>query len=49
MYRNQLKEYFTHRINWKNISKNNDNTINFEWKYYSNKINYKEYKYDQEV
>ena len=50
MYRNQLKEYFTHRINWKNISKNNsDNTINFEWKYYSNKINYKEYKYDPAV
>ena len=47
MYRNQFKRYFSHRINWKNISKNkNDVTINFEWKYYSNKINYKEYKYD---
>ena len=50
MYKNQLKEYFSHRINWTLISKNNINgeniTINFEWKYYSNKINYKEYKYD---
>ena len=46
MYRNQLKEYFSHRINWCLISNNNNETINFEWKYFSNKINYKEYKYD---
>ena len=50
MYKNQLKEYFSHRINWTFIPNNNNNneniTINFEWKYYSNKINYKEYKYD---
>ena len=49
MYKNQLREYFSHRINWTLITGNNYNeniTINFEWKYYSNKINYKEYKYD---
>ena len=49
MYKAQLKEYFSHRINWTIISStNNDNNINinFEWKYYSNKLNYKEYKYD---
>ena len=47
MYRNQFKEYFSHRINWELVSNNSsDITINFEWKYYSNKLNYKEYKYD---
>ena len=48
MYKNQLTEYFSHRINWDLITNNNENNanINFEWKYYSNKLNYKEYKYD---
>ena len=49
MYRNQLKEYFSHRINWCLISNNSNETINFEWKYFSNKINYKEYKYDSTI
>ena len=50
MYKNQLKEYFSHRINWSIISNNNgDNNANFEWKYYSNRLNYKEYKYDSSV
>ena len=49
MYRNQFKEYFSHRINWCLISNNNNETINFEWKYFSNKINYKEYKYDSTI
>ena len=50
MYRNQLKEYFSHRINWSIITNNNgDNNANFEWKYYSNRLNYKEYKYDSSV
>ena len=50
MYKNQLKEYFSHRINWSIITNNNgDNTANFEWKYYSNRLNYKEYKYDSSV
>ena len=48
MYKNQLTEYFSHRINWDLITNNNESivNINFEWKYYSNKLNYKEYKYD---
>ena len=47
MYKNQLTEYFSHRINWDLITNNNESNvnINFEWKYYSNKLNYKEYKY----
>ena len=54
MYKNQLKEYFSHRINWELISNNNNENnnniiINFEWKYYSNKLNYKEYKYDPTI
>ena len=52
MYRNQFKEYFSHRINWEIIkgnNYNNDITINFEWKYYSNKLNYKDYKYDSSL
>ena len=55
MYKNQLKEYFSHRINWELITNNNNNEnnnntiINFEWKYYSNKLNYKEYKYDPTI
>ena len=56
MYKNQLKEYFSHRINWELIKNNNNENnnnnniiINFEWKYYSNKLNYKEYKYDPTI
>jgi hypothetical protein len=41
-----------HRINWEYYdikeSKNIENgVINFEWKYYSNKVNFKKYKYEQ--
>jgi len=53
MYRNQLIKYMSHRLNWEIVDNNaNNNTnseqkfINFEWKYYSQKINYKNYKYD---
>ena len=52
MYSKQLKEYMKHRINWIPIDDNllnNSNesiTINFQWKYYSNRLNFKEYKYD---
>ena len=52
MYRNQFIQYMSHRLNWEIIDKN-DNTfnseqkfINFDWRYYSNKLNYKNYKYD---
>ena len=54
MYRKQLKEYMKHRINWvhvdNKITLNNNNesiTINFQWKYYANRLNFKDYKYDQ--
>mgnify|MGYP002624407391 CR=1 FL=1 len=53
MYKKQLKEYMKHRINWVNVDismKNNMNesiTINFQWKYYSTRLNFRDYKYDQ--
>ena len=51
-YRNQFKEYFSHRLNWKLFNKNdninNDITINFHWKYYSNKVRYNNYKYENQ-
>ena len=57
MYRKQMIEYMKHRINWKHIDysylnninanqkNNNIINLNFEWKYYSNRLNYKKYKY----
>ena len=53
MYSKQLKEYMKHRINWTHADNsllNNPNesiTINFQWKYYANRLNFKNYKYDQ--
>ena len=59
MYRNQINDYMRHRINWKyvdyniinKIKNNNDEqvNINFEWKYYSNRLNYKNYKYESYI
>ena len=60
MYRKQMIDYMKHRINWRHIEyssinlmngspKNNSININFEWKYYSNRINYKKYKYNKNV
>ena len=51
MYRNQLIEYMQHRINWELITKinpedPNPKTINFAWKYMSNRLNFKNYKYE---
>ena len=49
MYRNQLIEYMQHRINWELITKNNPDdpkVINFSWKYMSNRLNFKNYKYE---
>ena len=49
MYRNQLNEYMQHRINWESVTKiNNDEQkiINFAWKYMSNRLNFKNYKYE---
>ena len=56
MYYEQLPLYMMHRLNWELIEKNNDEdensseeqktVINFEWKYYSNRLYYKKYKYN---
>ena len=53
MYRNQLPEYMKHRINWElidtkkiNIQEQKNININFEWKYLSNRLNFKKYKYE---
>ena len=47
-YRNQLIKYMRHRINWEFYASNSklyDNVnINFEWKYYSHKVNFKNFK-----
>ena len=51
MYASQIKEYMKHRINWINVSDRNDLkyiTINFSWRY-SNRLYYKQYKYDPEI
>jgi len=52
MYSKQLKEYMKHRINWVHYdnsmaNSNEQITINFQWKYYSNRLNFRNYKYDQ--
>ena len=49
MYRNQFIEYMKHRTNWELITKSNNDgqkIINFSWKYMSNRINFKNYKYE---
>ena len=49
MYRNQLIEYMKHRINWELVTKINPEdpkVINFAWKYMSNRLNFKNYKYE---
>ena len=49
MYRNQFIEYMQHRTNWELITKINPEdpkTINFAWKYMSNRLNFKNYKYE---
>ena len=48
MYRNQLVEYMKHRTNWELVTNSNDGqkTINFVWKYMSNRINFKNFKYE---
>ena len=36
-----------HRINWIYYDNNLNETINFEWKYFSNKVNFKKFKYEK--
>ena len=52
MYSSQIRKYMKHRINWEFISGSNSDkniTINFSWRYYSNKVNYKKYQYNPEL
>ena len=52
MYYNQISNYFKHRINWILIqSKDDPNFINanFQWKYYSNKISFKRFIYNNNL
>ena len=47
-YRYQLINYMKHRINWIYYDSSYSNeTINFEWKYFSNKVNFKKFKYEK--
>ena len=48
MYRSHLCEYMKHRVNWELVTKKNieNKTINFEWKYYSNRLCFKNFKYE---
>ena len=54
MYYEQLSNYMSHRINWELIDYDDfDDSfteqkqfVNFEWKYYPNKLYYKKYKYN---
>ena len=56
MYRNQFPEYMKHRLNWElidfkklNLQEQKNININFEWKYLSNRLNFKKYKYEPGV
>ena len=56
MYKNQLPEYMKHRINWELVEikklspqEQKNININFEWKYLSNRLNFKKYKYEPGV
>ena len=56
MYIRQLPEYMQHRINWElidiksiNLEENKNININFQWKYLSNRLNFKKYRYDPSV
>ena len=53
MYIKQLPEYMKHRINWVlvdqkslNLDEEKNININFQWKYFSDRLNFKKYKYD---
>ena len=54
MYYDQISDYMSHRINWELVESDDfDDSyyeqrqqINFEWKYYPNRLYYKKYKYN---
>ena len=59
MYYEQLSSYMEHRLNWElleNEDEDDENAYeekklcaNFEWKYYSNRLYYKKYKYNSSL
>ena len=56
MYYDQISIYMSHRINWEIVDNYDDDSddslsdqksvINFEWKYYPNRLYYKKYQYN---
>ena len=52
-YKYQLIKYMRHRINWEFHEANQKNydgiIINFEWKYYSHKVNFKNFKFKDNI
>ena len=56
MYIRQLPEYMKHRINWElidtkviNLEEEKNININFQWKYFSDRLNFKKYRYDPNI
>ena len=56
MYIKQLPEYMKHRINWElidsksiNLEEEKNININFQWKYFSDRLNFKKYKYEPNI
>ena len=52
-YRNQFIKYMRHRINWEfhevNTKYYDGIIINFEWRYYSHKVNFKNFKFKEDL
>ena len=56
MYIKQLPKYMKHRINWElvdpkaiNLEEEKSININFQWKYFSDRLNFKKYRYDPNI
>ena len=55
MYIRQLPDYMDHRVNWElidtKLTPEEEKTINinFQWKYFSDRLNFKKYKYDPNI
>ena len=53
MYIKQLPKYMKHRINWEliepKLEEEKNININFQWKYFSDRLNFKKYKYEPNI
>ena len=56
MYIKQVPKYMKHRINWElidpktiNLEDEKSININFQWKYFSDRLNFKKYRYDPNI